>query len=450
MRSTNRLNVAMLLCTCTMLVGTAPAQDKEDGKEKPPKTRQAALPDLPGASVAVPWSGLRGLLERGDIQRPPRPPVEHIFSKAVCEAKVHRGRVAITAVMEVTTLTDQWTLIPLGPAELGIVSVTADGKECPIVLRNATLHTLFSEKGKRKLQLTVDQPVTETAHGQQFQLPLMPVPLVSLSVAIPGEHLVAPSKDAAAARTTVKDKTTQYQATFRGGRTITVAWKSRPSETQPPKRFAATDTLVAVQDGMLRCRARVTYDALQAPVDRLRIGLPDDVELLGVTGDAIRRKNVITENKRPVLVLELKDLIQGQYDLSLDYIRRFDEKEAAPTVPLITHPDAHIDRGTIGVEVRANYEVTPKATGLQRIDVKELPARVWKDARSPLLLAYRYTSPKGSLALAVTRHEDLDVLVAMSDVCEATTVVTPDGKRITKMMFIVRNNLKPFMTLTLP
>jgi len=54
------------------------------------------------------------------------------------------------------------------------------------------------------------------------------------------------------------------------------------------------------------------------------------------------------------------------------------------------------------------------------------------------------------LTLALTRHEDLDVLVAMADICEASTVVTADGKCITKMMFIVRNNLKPFMSLELP
>ena len=101
--------------------------------------------------------------------------------------------------------------------------------------------------------------------------------------------------------------------------------------------------------------------------------------------------------------------------------------------------------------MRGGYEVVPAVTGAERVDVKELPQVLWGLARSPLLFGYRYDSgamPKVSLSL--TRHRDLDVLVAMSDVCEVSTTYTPDGKSVTKMMFVVRNNLKPFMTLKMP
>jgi hypothetical protein len=119
-------------------------------------------------------------------------------------------------------------------------------------------------------------------------------------------------------------------------------------------------------------------------------------------------------------------------------------------VGLVAHPDAEIDRGSVGIEVRSNYEVAPAAEGFERIDEKELPSTLWNAAGSPVLFAYRYAAPQPAMSLGLTRHEDLSVLVAMSDFCEAATVITPDGKPVTKMMFIVRNNLKPFLALKLP
>ena len=38
----------------------------------------------------------------------------------------------------------------------------------------------------------------------------------------------------------------------------------------------------------------------------------------------------------------------------------------------------------------------------------------------------------------------------MSDICEVSTTYTPDGRAITKMMFVTRNNLKQYMTLKMP
>jgi hypothetical protein len=224
---------------------------------------------------------------------------------------------------------------------------------------------------------------------------------------------------------------------------------SRP-KPQPAKRFATTNTLVSLQPGRLVCRALVHYEVLHAGIDRLRITLPEDTELLSVEGDCVRGHSLLTEEKSRVLVIDTKDLVKGECAVTVAYARRFKESDKAVSVGLVAHPDAEIDRGSVGIEVRSNYEVAPAAEGFERIDVKELPSTLWNAAGSPVLFAYRYAAPQPAMSLGLTRHEDLSVLVAMSDFCEAATVITPDGKPVTKMMFIVRNNLKPFLALKLP
>ena len=95
----------------------------------------------------------------------------------------------------------------------------------------------------------------------------------------------------------------------------------------------------------------------------------------------------------------------------VQYLRRFKENDRSVGVPLLTNPDAEIDGGHVGIEVRSNYETTPTAEGFERIDVKELPATLWNLAGSPVLFGYKYAVPPAPMKLALTRHEDLAVLV---------------------------------------
>ncbi|HEX8913484.1 MAG TPA: hypothetical protein VF796_14080, partial [Humisphaera sp.] len=275
---------------------------------------------------------------------------------------------------------------------------------------------------------------------------------------------------------------------------------------QPAKLFALTQTRVAIDRGVLRCQAHVTYEILHAGVDTLRVSLPAGAELVGVEGQGVRDTQVVDEEKARTLVIGLKDVAKKEYGLTVTYDVHFQEQanvadavdtknarggavgaatrpatavatnpagaaanpavadpapgaaQAAPaksssatvSVPLIGHPGAAQARGYVGVEVRGGYELDAAVDGAERIDVKELPQQLWSMARSPLQIGYRYQAGTPAVRLSMTRHRDLDVLVAMADVCEATTTVTPDGRAVTKLMYVTRNNLKPFMTLRLP
>ncbi len=218
----------------------------------------------------------------------------------------------------------------------------------------------------------------------------------------------------------------------------------------PARIHADTATLVTVESGRIRCRADIRYDILHAGVDTLGIGLPDGAELLGVSAPTLRQTQVVKEAGKRTLLIDLKDIARGGCELSVSYEKRLGDKEASPVVPLLSHPAAVQDRGSVGIEVRGGLEIKAAAKAAERVDVKELAGSLWGSARSPLLMGFRYAAPGASIALSITRHRDVDVLVAMSDVCEAATTITPDGKSITKMMFILRNNLKQFMRLKPP
>ena len=255
----------------------------------------------------------------------------------------------------------------------------------------------------------------------------------------------------------------QLPATLRkaGGAGLELAYRYRKApasislavarpKRQAAKIYAGTATLVTVESGRLRCRADVRYEVLHDGVDTLRVALPDGAELLNVSAPTLRRTQIVKEAGKRTLVIDLKDVARGSYTFTVTYEKRLADKETSPVVPLLSHPAAAQDGGSIGIEVRGGLEVRASAKGAERVDVKELGGSLWGSARSPLLMGFQYTKPGASLTLGITRHEDVDVLVAMSDVCESATTITPDGKSITKMMFVLRNNLKQFMRLKLP
>jgi hypothetical protein len=425
-----------------LLLGQGQAWAQEKGNA-------AGLPELPQTSVQIPWNQMRALLEQAGERRK-APPVEYVFSPASYAIKTSGERAAVSLSCDVTTLSDGYTLVPLGPAEQGVTSAKVGGEECPLVVRENVLYALLAEKGKHKLAVELEVPVREKHGVRELQIALVASPVASVSAAISGGPALVETNGAVSAKIEAKDGVMLVSAVYRGGMTARLLWRAKSVADKPARQNVATDTLVSVEPGQLVCRAHLRYEALDAGLETLRIALPEDVEFRRAEGDALREAKVVNEGKRRFVVVTLKEVVLDEYRLVLDYARRFKETERSVAVPLVAHPDAEAEAGSVAVEVRGNYELSPAAKGLERIDVKELPAVLWEAARSPLLLAYRYSMPPGELSLALTRHQDLDVLVAMSDVCEASTVITPDGKQVTKLMLVVRNNLKPFLTLKLP
>ena len=89
------------------------------------------------------------------------------------------------------------------------------------------------------------------------------------------------------------------------------------------------------------------------------------------------------------------------------------------------------------------------AADLQRVDTGDFPD--W--AGSPdaaTALAYRYVRPGYQLALDVRRFDEAEVLQALVDSAQFTSVVADDGQMMTEMSLSVRNNGRQFLEIELP
>ena len=97
---------------------------------------------------------------------------------------------------------------------------------------------------------------------------------------------------------------------------------------------------------------------------------------------------------------------------------------------------------------RSSSTREPSASGMHRIDVRELNSALQSLARLPLLSAFRYQrtpAAPSSLALDVKRFADAGVLAAVADRAVATTLVTTEGRALTEVIAEVQNRAQPFL-----
>jgi hypothetical protein len=84
------------------------------------------------------------------------------------------------------------------------------------------------------------------------------------------------------------------------------------------------------------------------------------------------------------------------------------------------------------------------------VDVRDLPAEILGMTSQPILLAYRYVSPGFEVALDISKHKDVGMLLTVIDKAYFTIMQSSDGKRITKAIYNVRNNRNQFLRLRMP
>jgi hypothetical protein len=147
--------------------------------------------------------------------------------------------------------------------------------------------------------------------------------------------------------------------------------------------------------------------------------------------------------------LELQNPVVGHYILTVTW----DMPRAHPT-NLVEYTGIEVlgverENGFVAVLAQPPLLAVEKnAPDLLRLDAREWPE--WPGgARDNAVLTYRYLRPGYRLVLAVQRFLDAEVLQALVDSAELTTVAAEDGQTMTEMKLSVRNHGRQFLQVEL-
>jgi hypothetical protein len=128
--------------------------------------------------------------------------------------------------------------------------------------------------------------------------------------------------------------------------------------------------------------------------------------------------------------------------------------ETKADAPFLSLQNAQRETGEMLVEGAGTIELNASESGgLRRIDFKETNPYLRSLARFPLQAAFRYhkqPNEQPGLALAWTRFPDSSVLAAVVERAIVTTLVTNEGRSLTEVKLVVKNQAQPFLKVALP
>ena len=203
--------------------------------------------------------------------------------------------------------------------------------------------------------------------------------------------------------------------------------------------FTFTETLV-------NGRALVRYDIANAPVKELRVRVPAAFKNVEIIGPNIRSR----KQDGDVWDVELQSPVRGAYILTVTWDEPWAEKARVLELAGVSADGAERETGLLVISAKAPLLVSEAdAADLQRVDAGDFPE--WAgNPDDDMALAYRYVRPGYKLALNVRRFDEADVLQAIVDNAEFTSVVADDGQMMTEMSLSVRNNGRQFLEIALP
>lgn len=432
-------------------------------------------PAPPPGNVTLPLDEYNRLLTLAT--KPPKktdaPPMNYVIQRANLKLRVVDTTVLGTAQLEGETFTKSAVKIPLVTnmtildARLRVLGTALANPDKPLPLQSeGSTHTAVLP-GASEFSVTLESglPLSIEAGRASFVLPVPAASSARLTLVVPGDHAnVRVSSGLITNRASTNGQTT-VEATLVPGQPTTVWWTTRevaaPSIPREVRFLSDVKTLVSVSDSDLRIAALADITVVQGEPSQFELALPAGYELTSATGATLDSSEV----QSGLLILKLapgnlkshqflismeKSISEGRTSVSVPA----DPELTKAEVPFLGFKNTQRETGEILVEGSGTIELTAKeAGGLKRMDAKEVNPYLRSLVRFPLQAAFRYhrqPSESPSLALEWVRFPDSSVLAAIAERAVITTLVTSEGKSLTEVKLIVRNQAQPFLKVALP
>jgi hypothetical protein len=217
-----------------------------------------------------------------------------------------------------------------------------------------------------------------------------------------------------------------------------------------PVLTAETFTLVSVGEALEQVTSRIDYTIQFAGASQFELKLPEGVANVDFIGDGIKQREELEEKGH--WRVSLQSAREGTYTLLVTFERKMEDMGKLAYAGLTTLGTER-EKGYVLLTPRANVEITPLTEEMQAVslvDVKEIPDAFTAGLTVPVIWAFKYIAHPFALAVAVTRHTDVSVLVAVAESANLVTKLSGEGELLTDLLCFVRNNRQQFLRVGLP
>jgi hypothetical protein len=333
-----------------------------------------------------------------------------------------------------------------------VLDAHQNGKGLPLLQENGTHMALLSGPGEFSVALDTGLPLTIEAGRASFSLPVPAAGSVQLAMMIPGDHTFANISPGLITSRKSENGHTAIEATLVPGQPAKIWWATRETVTPTVPRevrfLSDAKTLISVSEAEMRLAILADITIVQGEPSQFQVELPAGYEVTGVTGATLDS----TETQSGALTLKVNAPTQRSHQFLISMERPISGAKA--DAPFLSFKGAQRETGEVLIEGTGTMELTAtEGGGLKRMDVKEANPYLRSLTHFPPQAAFRYhkqASGTPTLALQWTRFPDGSVLAAVAESAVVTTLVTSEGKSLTEVRLILKNQAQPFLKVSLP
>ncbi|MGD1080746.1 MAG: carboxypeptidase-like regulatory domain-containing protein [Candidatus Sulfotelmatobacter sp.] len=427
--------VALLLCCVCM------AQEKST----------LPLPDSGNVTLTLDEYNRLVALAAKPSKRPDVSPLPYSIKHADVKLRIENDGVRGTVQLEGEVFRKGVSKVPLTTG-MTVLDARQNGKGLPLLQENGTHIALLSGPGEFSVALDSGLPLRIEAGRASFSLPVPAAGSVQLALVIPGDHTFANISPGLITSRKSEDGHTAIEATLVPGQPATIWWTTRetvvPTVPREVRFLSDAKTLISVSEAEMRLAVLADITVVQGEPSQFQVELPAGYEVTSVTGATLDS----TETQSGVLTLKVNAPNQRSQQFLISLERSISGAKA--DAPFLSFKAAQRETGEVLVEGAGTIELTAtEGGGLKRMDVKEANPYLRSLAHFPPQAAFRYHKQPGetpTLALQWVRFPDGSVLAAVAESAVVTTLVTSEGKSLTEVRLILKNQAQPFLKVSLP
>jgi hypothetical protein len=434
----SRFVLMILFCFCT-LIGLA--------EEKP----NLPLPD--SGSVTLTLNEYNHLMELAsrNPKHPEMAPLPYSLKHADLNLQVVNDSIRGTIDLQGEVFRKGISKVHL-TSGMTIFDAHQNGKGVPLIQENGTESALLPGPAEFSVSLSGGLPLRIEAGRASFVLPALPAGSIQVSLVIPGDHTIANLSPGVITGRKSQNGNTAIEATLVPGQPATFWWATRevvaPVVPRESRFLSDAKMLVSVSEAELRLLVLADLTVVQGEPSQFQLEIPAGYEVTGVTGTTLDSSEI----QARVMTLKVNAPAQRTHQFLISMERPINTTQA--DAPFLSFKGAQRETGEVLIEGAGTMEIaTKEGGGLKRMDVTEASPYLRSLAHFPPQAAFRYhrqPDETPTLALDWVRFPDGSVLAAIAESAEVTTMVTSEGRSLTEVKLIVKNQAQPFLKVGLP
>ncbi len=429
--------VVLLICGCAAVA----AEDKPT----------LPLPDTGNVTLTLDEYNRLVEMASKNPKHPELAPLPYSLMHADLSLEVGNENVRGTVNLQGEVFRKGISKVPL-TSGMTILDAHQNGKGLPLVQENGIETALLPGPAEFAISLDAGLPLRIEAGRASLTLPTPSAGSVEVSVTIPGDHTLANVNSGVITNRKSENGHTIVQATLVPGQPATFWWTTRevvvPVIPREVRFLSDEKTLVSVSEADMRVAVLADITVVQGDPAQFQFAIPAGYEITGVTGATLDS----TEVQSGVMTLKVNTPSARSHEFLISLERSINTAHA--DAPFLSFKGAQRETGEVLVEGSGTMEITAKeGGGLKRMDAKEANPYLRSLAHFPPQAAFRYhrqPDENPTLALDWVRFPDGSVLAAVAESAIVTTMVTSEGKSLTEVKLILKNQAQPFLKVALP